>query len=364
MTKKHITSYIIFTLFFFTGIYGQEKTPNTDSLSAIRVGVKVSPPFLFKKDTDQLKGISAWLWEQIASEMGRSFDYQELSLSEVLRQLQSKDLDIAINPLTVTSDRIERIGFTQPFFVSSSAIATRSSSSWESAAAFVKKFFSANFIKAIFVLFIVIFIFGFIAWLFERKANPDEFPDGWAGMWEGIWWSAVTMTTVGYGDKSPRSLGGRVVALVWMFTAIIIISSLTASIASSLTVNQLSSDIESLQELRQYEVGSVASSASLQFLEDNYVPAQPYQNIQEGLDALEEGEIDAFVYDEPILRYEILSSNRKALQVLPYRFNTQYYSFGLPKGSPLADQINPIMLRILESSRWQAILSEYDLKEK
>jgi len=364
MTNKHIISYLIFTFTFLSVANGQKNTLLPDSLSTLHVGVKESPPFLFKKSTDQLEGISAWLWEQIASELGQPYELRELTLSDMLDQLEAGKLDIAINPLTVTSDRIERMEFTQPFFVSSSAVATRSSSGLESALAFVKKFFSANFLKAIFVLFIVIFIFGFIAWLFERKANPEEFPDGWQGMWEGIWWSAVTMTTVGYGDKSPRSLGGRIVALVWMFTAIIIISGLTASIASSLTVNQLSGDIESLQELRQHKVGSVAASASLQFLEDNYVPAQPYENVQAGLDALESGAIEAFVYDEPILKYDILSSNRNGLQVLPYRFNTQYYSYGLPKGSPLADRINPIMLSILESSRWQAILSEYDLKEE
>lgn len=364
MTHRHIILYQIFTLIFSLGVFGQKNTQKIDNSAVLSVGVKESPPFLFKNNTNQFEGISAWLWEQTASELGYTFEYQELSLSGMLQQLEAKNLDIAINPLTVTSDRIEQIEFTQPFFVSSSAIASRSSSGLESTLAFVKKFFSANFIKAIFVLFIVIFIFGFIAWLFERKANPEEFPEGWPGVWEGIWWSAVTMTTVGYGDKSPRSTGGRIVALVWMFTAIIIVSGLTASIASSLTVNQMSSSIESLQELRQHTVGSVAASASLQFLEDNYVPAQPYPSLQEGLDALQAGEIEAFVYDEPILKYEILRGNRNELQVLPYRFNTQYYSYGLPKESPLADQINPVMLSILESSRWQAILSEYDLKEK
>lgn len=215
MTNKQIISYLIFTLFFLSGTNGQKNTLNPDSLSILYVGVKESPPFLFKKSTDQFEGISAWLWEQVASELDQPYELRELTLSDMLDQLEGGTLDVAINPLTVTSDRIERMEFTQPFFVSSSAVATRSSSGIESALAFIKKFFSANFLKAIFVLFIVIFIFGFIAWLFERKANPEEFPDGWKGMWEGVWWSAVTMTTVGYGDKSPRSLGGRIVALVW-----------------------------------------------------------------------------------------------------------------------------------------------------
>ncbi len=364
MTINHITLSLILALAPFFPLFSQESPPVDANNDTISVGIKEAPPFLFKNNSGESKGISIWLWEQIAEEAGLAFQYRPQDLDGILSGLEDNTLDLAINPLTVTSGRIERIDFTQPFFVSSSAIAVPSSSGWKSTLAFIKKFFSANFLKAIFVLFVVIFVFGFIAWLFERRANPEEFPGGWKGLWEGIWWSAVTMTTVGYGDKSPRSTGGRVVALVWMFTAIIIISGLTASIASSLTVTQLSSNIESLEQLRQYEVGSVAASASQNFLEDNYVASNPFPNVQAGLDALEAGKIEAFVYDEPILRYKILSGNRHNLQVLPYRFNTQYYSFGLPKGSPLSDRLNPIMLGILESSRWQAILSEYDLKEK
>jgi len=49
----------------------------------------------------------------------------------------------------------------------------------------------------------------------------------------------VTMTTVGYGDKSPKTLGGRMVALVWMIFSIIFIASFTANITTSLTLSEL-----------------------------------------------------------------------------------------------------------------------------
>jgi len=47
------------------------------------------------------------------------------------------------------------------------------------------------------------------------------------------------MTTVGYGDKSPITAAGRLVALVWMFSSIIIISLITGAFATAMTVHQL-----------------------------------------------------------------------------------------------------------------------------
>ena len=81
----------------------------------------------------------------------------------------------------------------------------------------------------------------------ERRHNHYQFVDLPVGgaCWT-LWWSAVTMTTVGYGDKAPKtSLGKKSIAIIWMFTAVII-SGFTATIASTLTVNSLAAQIEKL----------------------------------------------------------------------------------------------------------------------
>ncbi|MGH2706406.1 MAG: ion channel, partial [Actinomycetota bacterium] len=52
---------------------------------------------------------------------------------------------------------------------------------------------------------------------------------------QGIWWAAVTMTTTGYGDTTPRRVLGRIVGI----TGIIIIANFTATITSALTIQDL-----------------------------------------------------------------------------------------------------------------------------
>lgn len=337
--------------------------PVSDTLPVLTVGVEESPPFIFRDREGEWSGISLQLWQQIAGELGLRYEIRQLTLSELLEALRAGAIDLSINPLTVTSERIRQMDFTQPYFTSNSAIAVRVSDHTEWVG-FLSNFFSFNFLRAVLLLLFVIFVFGFVTWLFERQHNPAEFEPGWKGLWSGVWWSAVTMTTVGYGDKSPRSPGGRIVALVWMFTAIIIISGFTAAITSALTVDRLDYQVKDLNGLRRVKTGTVEASASERFLEENFVETEVFSSVGEGLNSLARGQLDAFVYDEPILRYRIERDTLEQLEVLPYRFNPQYYSFGLPKGSLLLTRINPLLLQETETLAWRVILADFGLTEQ
>jgi len=56
---------------------------------------------------------------------------------------------------------------------------------------------------------------------------------------DGLWWSIVTLTTVGYGDITPNSFAGRLIGILIMFLGIGIIALFTATIASMLVTFQL-----------------------------------------------------------------------------------------------------------------------------
>ena len=84
-------------------------------------------------------------------------------------------------------------------------------------------------------------IAGFIAWAMESPFNTEEFPRAFhLGLFEGFWWSFVSMTTVGYGDKAPRSLLGRMFAVVWILIGITICSIYVASLTTEIMDSQTS----------------------------------------------------------------------------------------------------------------------------
>ena len=57
-----------------------------------------------------------------------------------------------------------------------------------------------------FVVLILLYLSAVGIYMFEHEAQPDKFSSIPASMW----WTVATLTTVGYGDVYPITLGGRV----------------------------------------------------------------------------------------------------------------------------------------------------------
>ncbi|XP_028392900.1 uncharacterized protein LOC114517402 [Dendronephthya gigantea] len=89
---------------------------------------------------------------------------------------------------------------------------------------------------AITVLFA--YIAGVIIWALEHGENEEEYPQKFIrGAANGFWWAYISMTTVGYGDKTARTIAGRVFAVVWVLTGLVISSLLIGSICTAFTTS-------------------------------------------------------------------------------------------------------------------------------
>lgn len=77
---------------------------------------------------------------------------------------------------------------------------------------------------------------SFLVWVFERDSNPN-----FAQFSEALWWGIVTVTTVGYGDITPLTHEGRVIAALLMITGIGMIGLLASNLASALVLGDAGS---------------------------------------------------------------------------------------------------------------------------
>lgn len=356
LNKKILVPLVVLMAFTTISIQAQGQTPPSRTLI---VGTKEAPPFAMKNPKGNWTGISIDLWNKIATELNIPFTFKEMDLRGLIDGVANGSLDVAVAALTVTKEREQLFDFSHPYHVTGLgiAIALRNKSPW---LAVLKRFFSAKFLGIMASLIFLLLALSFLIWWFEHKRNPQQFGSSLSeGISSGFWWSVVTMTTVGYGDKSPITSGGRIVAIIWMFIAIVIISSFTATITSTLTVSKLESPVHGPNDLPRAIIGTVANTTSEEYLRDRRLSFTSFEKATEGLRSLVEGKIEAFVYDEPILRYLVNKDFKGDLAVLDSTFERQYYGIALAQSSPLRESINYVLLEKIEAMAWQDTLYKY-----
>lgn len=323
------------------------------------IGTKHAPPFAIRSPDGTWSGLSIELWREIAEELQVPYELREADLEGLLAGLADGSFDVVAAALTVTSEREARIDFSHPFQSSGLgiAVAAGGGSGWVTV---LRRVFSIELLQVVGALLLVLLAAGVLVWLFERRRNPEQFGgQGARGIGAAFWWSAVTMTTVGYGDKAPVTVGGRIVGVLWMFAGVILISSFTAAITSSLTVAQLEAPVQGPEDLPDARVGTVPGSTSAAYLQRRGIPGRPFPAVEQALAALAAGEVDAVVYDAPILLYLARHGREKGLRVLPETFERQDYALGLPSGSPFREPLNRALLSRISRPAWRQVEERY-----
>jgi polar amino acid transport system substrate-binding protein len=303
------------------------------------------PPFVIKEPDGSWRGISIDLWSSVASNAGYRFELLPMPFERLLPSLEEGQLDVVVGALTMTAEREARFDFSHPFYRTGLAIGVLRDGESSSLGA-LKGLLSWQFLGLIFGLAALLLLVGAVLWLFERHNNQEQFGGTPVqGLGSSFWWTAVTMTTVGYGDKAPVTLGGRLVGLVWMFAGLIMVSTFTAAVASMLTVGNLQGGIQGAEDLRRAHVASVDNTSGALYLESQRIRHSTYPDVMRAMQAVQQGEAEAVVYDLPIMQYRNGELGHGGLRLLPGTFENQSYAFALANGSPYRERINLELLR-------------------
>lgn len=81
------------------------------------------------------------------------------------------------------------------------------------------------------VTLVLIYFAAIGIYYFENEAQPEHF----SSIFDSLWWSIVTLTTVGYGDVYPITVGGRIFTFFILLIGLGIVAIPTGIISSSLT---------------------------------------------------------------------------------------------------------------------------------
>ncbi len=292
----------------------------------IKIAVKEFPPLVFK----DYKGFCIDIANIICEKNNLNPEFVMFnSVPGLLGAVESGVCDIGFAGITITPEREKRVDFSQPFFESGLMIAVRNET-------FSQITSIGNAVLRVIGLSIVLFFVGLtivahLVWWIERDdEDPLGFPTAYIkGILDAYWWAVVTMSTVGYGDKRPKKIGGRFIAAIWMFIGIIWFAGLTATLSSALTVDRIEhGEIADLPDLYGKKVAVIEDTTSEDFLRYHNVKIVLTGSFDELLANLKAGRADAIVYDAPPLLYA--AKLDPTIKVVGNMFADQRYGIVFP----------------------------------
>lgn len=343
-----------------------EQPTKLDIPHKLRIATRETPPFSMRGSEGQWVGIGIDLLREVKAELeveaGHEIEmeFTALPLADLLSAVENGEVDLAAAAITVNYDREKRMDFTHSFYSSGLGMAISANQHRSGWSGIVDAILSRTFFRIVSSLLLAMLVSAVGIYLFERRGNREQFDRGFLrGVADGMWWAAVTITTVGYGDKVPRTLGGRCIASIWMFAGLFIIAGFTAAVTSALTVTELQSQVAGPADLPRVKVATVAGSTSADYLRARHIVFVSHPDVDAALASLTANDCDVVVYDAPILKYQVYQKWSSKVQVLQVSFERQEYGFALPSESPLREPVNQVLLRQIASPSWDEVLATY-----
>jgi ABC-type amino acid transport substrate-binding protein len=327
-------------------------------IEPLRVAVYDVPPYGYVDTDGSISGVSVDLWRRVTEQMEWSFRLIPTSdMETILSGLEQGRFDAAIGAITITPERAARVDFSYPAHRSGVAIAVRK----ETGPLFALMSYGAALselspLLAIIVAMLV--VIGLVMWMIERRHHSAaEAPESAVvTLRDGLYWAVVTMTTVGYGDKTPKSTSGRFVAILWMFGSVVLVSLLSTSLVSRLTAERVEThDLAASIDLRGKKLAAVAQSSGAEYLDELHLPYVKYKDLPQALEALAGGKSDAVVNSVGALQYFISKRYAKVLEMPQGLLAPAYMAIALPEHSPLKRSIDRALVKITNSPEWRTL---------
>ena len=323
------------------------------------MGIKPLEPFVFIDENGRPSGFSIDLWNAIATDLGIQFEWVPAgTVNELIDDLQSGKIDAAIAGISMTPEREPLVDFTYPYFESGLQIMVQENP--DAGVSLPNIFFSSIVFKMLGIGLVLLFFMANMIWLMEKRSNPGMPKSYAAGVWDGLWWGLNMLLKQEYMDRAvPNSFLKRLFVMGWMVVGIVLIAEFTAAITASQTVSQLRPTIESLSDLQGRRVLTVAGSTADEFLLTEDLRHATVETIDEAYDALLNDEVDAIVFDAPMLLFYSQNQGYGLVRVVGPIFQEENYGIALPTGSPLREPINAALLRLKSSGRYDKIYEKW-----
>jgi polar amino acid transport system substrate-binding protein len=336
---------------------GAERAPD----EPLRVAVYDVPPYGSVDAEGLFSGASVDLWRRVADDLHLTYRFIAVAqMKDVITGVERGQFDAAIGAITITLDRLARVEFTYPAHRSGVAVAFPKQTG--PIAAVMSYVAVARELGSLIVLMLgLLVVIGALMWVFERRrlaANPHE--RAITSLHDGIYWAAVTMTTVGYGDVTLLTPVGRFIAVLWMLVSLALISLLTTSLVSRMIADAVTSAvINRVSDFDGKRLAAVADSSGAEYLDEQHLHYAKYANLKDALASLVRDKSDAVVNSVGALDYAISTYFSGVIPMPNGILAPSYMAFALPPNSPLKKPLDRALIEITASASWRSLEPRY-----
>lgn len=391
-----------------TRTYGEKYTQIVESLhnKTFIVTTILSSPYCMIKNSserlsgnDQFEGYSVDLLYEISKILGFNYtiklvpDGRYGSLNKetkewngMMKELLDQKADLAVGDLTITYDREQAVDFTMPFMNLGISILYRKPTkqppnlfSFLSPLSLDVWIYMATAYLGVSVLLFILARFSPYEWDNPHPCNeePDVLENQFSLM-NSLWFTVGSLMQQG-SDIAPKAVSTRMVAGMWWFFTLIMISSYTANLAAFLTVERMDSPIESAEDLAKQtkiKYGALRGGSTASFFRDSNFST--YQRMwsfmdsakstvftssnKEGVDRVIKGKGSyAFLMESTSIEY-VIETNCELTQVGGL-LDSKGYGIAMPPNSPYRTAISGAILKLQEEGKLHILKTRW-WKEK
>jgi ABC-type amino acid transport substrate-binding protein len=273
------------------------------------------------------------------------------SYPEMIELLRTGAADVAVAPLAPTLEREEIIDFSSAVVSSGPQYGVHER--LRSPASLLRAVLSSRVLRLLLIALGGLIVLGHLIWLIERRSGNDHFHDSYArGVFDGVWWAASTVTTVGYGDKAPRSVRGRLLAMFAMLLSLFLVGAFVSEISRDIA-DQAGNSVTSVEDRT---VAVVSDTTFADYVRAQGVDTLGFASQADVFDAAARGDVDV-VLASPFAIAALGPDHdvRPIGSVLYEEFET----FGLQQGSPLRERINGVLAELQSEGKVAEVIDRW-----
>lgn len=326
----------------------------------LRVATRVLPPMVTEQG-GRLSGFSIELWDQISERLKLQTRYQAApDIRALLEAVSSGNADLGIAAISITAEREARFDFSQPIMNAGLQILVRSEGTDTNPLVdLLRNLFSATSLLWLGIAVSLSLIPAHLLWLSERGKPGGLIPGrGYLpGIFEALYWTTSTLTA--QGDNAPINWLARALAVLWKFAAVAFIAFYTAQLTATLTVQHIQGAINGPEDLGGKRVGATRGSTAVTHLRGYQAQIREFPMIGDAYRALLDKQLDAVVFDAPVLLYYAANEGKGRVQLVGNVFNREDYGIVFPSGSRLRKQVNEALLAMKEDGTYGRLYDKW-----